>query len=314
MTGALGNGFDLVAFAESEMQPVKRAGHGYVVFCPFHNDVRNPSLYVTEKGAYCFACGKAYSTLALVARVRGISTGSAKDIVDNCIVRPAKKERTAYRVIRPSIEFVDMAAKMLRHNSVALRYLVEKRGIDLRTLEKYKIGVAVPPFGKYRIARITFPVFDCNNNVKTISYRMCPGFDYSIDKSDDKRYLTHSGTNMMPFNIGEVHKKDWVVYAGGQIDCLTLLSSGVPAVGSMGEGVFKKEWVELFSGVKVLILLDNDVAGYAGALKAASLIKNSKIIYWPKDAKEGHDINSAALDKNFGLSRVLEMIYGMGVS
>ena len=70
---------------------------------------------------------------------------------------------------------------------------------------------------------------------------------------------------MYPFNMSEMYRSEKLVYAGGQIDCLTLLSAGIPSIGSMGEGVFKKEWAEMLSLNRLFILLDNDKAGWRGA-------------------------------------------------
>lgn len=303
---------DLVQFATNHMHPLQKAGKGYLAFCPFHNDVKNPSLYITKEMAYCFSCGKAYPPGILVSRVKGVSVD---DVIQHAERKNEKGREARRRVVSlPSVHAVDLAASMLQKNDMALRYLVDKRGIDSVTLARHKVGLAVPPFGRYSIARITFPAFDVSGELKTISYRMCPGFDYSADKSENLRYLTHSSTCLLPFNLEATRLGNNIVYAGGQIDCLTLLSHGILSVGSMGEGIFKKEWAEYFAAAKVFILLDNDSAGYRGAFKMKELLPNSRVVFWPEDAPVKCDINSAVNDKNFGIERIIGMLYDVGFS
>lgn len=309
----VGLDFSLARFAADNMYPLQKAGNGWLAFCPFHNDTRKPSLYITDKMAYCFSCGKSYKPSLLVAAVKNIGSDQAKEYISGVNVKE-KKAKTIRPVSPPSIHAVEVARDMLQRNTVALRYLVEERGVDAVTLYKNKIGLAVPPFGRYRSARITFPAFDETGKLQTISYRMCPGFNYETDKSDNLRYLTHCSTSLLPFNVGAAQGEGDVVYAGGQIDCLTLLSYGIRSVGSMGEGIFKRDWIKYFDKAKVFILLDNDSAGYNGALKMKGMLPGATVVFWPKDAPDKCDINSAANNKNFGIERIIGMLYDVGFS
>lgn len=295
---------DLRDFAVRHMRKARRSGKGYLVLCPFHNDVNNPSMYVTEEYAYCFACGKSYRKKAVIEKIMG----GGFDCSD-CNTGESKKKIREARQKNISKQFINRAAIALQENKIAMRYMVEKRGIDAITLRKHKIGLAVPPFGKYSVERIMFPVLDSGGNAVTVGYRQCPGFNYVDDNSVDKRYVTHMGTNMYPFNMSEMYRSEKLVYAGGQIDCLTLLSAGIPSIGSMGEGVFKKEWAEMLSLNRLFILLDNDKAGWRGAEKVSKMIPGSTIVRWTKKFPVGCDINSIATNSSLGMAAILELLY-----
>ncbi|HHX38395.1 MAG TPA: hypothetical protein GX715_00385 [Armatimonadetes bacterium] len=58
---------------------------------------------------------------------------------------------------------------------------------------------------------------------------------------------------------------DAVVLSEGVIDTLTWLEYGVPAVGILGVGCFKSEWIPKFRDRRVLICLDNDEPGQRAA-------------------------------------------------
>jgi len=65
-----------------------------------------------------------------------------------------------------------------------------------------------------------------------------------------------------------------VWFAEGELDCLSLVVSGIPAVGILGTQNFKREWIHLFAQAHVVLALDPDAAGnaacdtYAGWIEA----------------------------------------------
>ena len=62
-----------------------------------------------------------------------------------------------------------------------------------------------------------------------------------------------------PLGLGPPDEDVWI--AEGELDTLSLVVSGVPAVGILGTKNFKKEWIHLFAQAEVVLALDNDQAG-----------------------------------------------------
>jgi len=65
--------------------------------------------------------------------------------------------------------------------------------------------------------------------------------------------------------LATLSPSDAVVLSEGVIDTLTWLEYGVPAVGILGVGCFKAEWIAEFKDRRVLICLDNDEPGQRAA-------------------------------------------------
>lgn len=77
------------------------SGVGYLALCPFHDD-HNPSLYFSEKGFICLACGK---TGALSELANRVGTSTAWELMREIIARNPEVE---------SQEFLQVFEKTLR--------------------------------------------------------------------------------------------------------------------------------------------------------------------------------------------------------
>jgi DNA primase len=72
-----------------------------------------------------------------------------------------------------------------------------------------------------------------------------------------------------PLGLGPHSGEVWL--AEGELDTLSLLVSGVPALGVLGAGNFNRHWYHLFSGAEVVIAFDSDEAGDSQAERLAQL-------------------------------------------
>ena len=73
---------------------------------------------------------------------------------------------------------------------------------------------------------------------------------------------------------------------------------------------FKEEYVELFEGVKeVIVCFDNDTPGEEGSQKICNLLRfKAKALIWPKGLKEGYDINDLYLDHQKGFNEYFDKL------
>lgn len=113
------------------------------------------------------------------------------------------------------------------------------------------------------------------------------------DFKGDQKYLYPTGSKIMLYpNQDLSSSNDWVL-TEGELDALTLISQGIPAVTAGGVTSFKSEFVELFKNKKVYICFDNDIRGKEGADRVTQLLLvagvNGAIIDLP-DIEKGKDI------------------------
>lgn len=299
-------GFNLVEYAKQRME-WKQSGHGILVRCPFHQD-HTPSMYVTPDMAYCFVCGQKYDAFAFVKGVEKIATSS---VLDKDVVRSSAPANVA-KENHPSSKFIELAHRTLLNTRRKLEYLTAKRGLSLDVIKEYKIGYIKPPFAKYKMPRYSFPAWNEYGQLVTCSYRKDPYMEYEDKYPENKKYVIHTGSKSMLYNMHNVQYYDWMVYCGGQIDALSLLQYGIPAIGAMGEGVFKTEWADTIRDRTVYILLDNDVAGRDGSERAARIIHNPVVVSWPTGFPSKYDVNAAINDTEFGIDGIISLLRGMG--
>ena len=170
-----------------------------------------------------------------------------------------------------------------------IRKYLNARGISDAVIDTYKLG-----YGQfYRKTWITIPIKDIFGNYSFFKLRQDP--DHGNDKITYPKGIEaqlYDWENLRKPNTG-------VVICEGELDCLTLLSRGVPAfTGTHGAGTFKQEWAEKLiknQEIKeVHICFDNDEAGRKGAERVAKMLeiggKATYLITLPNEVGVGGDI------------------------
>lgn len=125
-----------------------------------------------------------------------------------------------------------------------------------------------------------------------------------LDGGKDFKYMTAEGDKPRLYNTNALnkHSKDMAI-TEGELDCITSVLAGVPAVGVPGAQVWKPYFKELFMGYRVVnILADGDEAGMDFAKQVARTLPNARIIPMP----DGEDVNSLVLKQ--GKQALLERI------
>jgi DNA primase len=95
-----------------------------------------------------------------------------------------------------------------------------------------------------------------------------------------------------PYNIDVLNTKPENIFiCEGVIDTLTLIDHSIPVVGIVGTGDFKDQWISLFKGFHVKIVLGADITSQAKAIELVHRFLFAKIdaekIYLPAD----YDVN-----------------------
>jgi putative DNA primase/helicase len=257
-------------------------------FCPFHNDKKTRSFAFNKqnKSWACFGnCGKG-SAFDFIMHTSGgnfkdtlIDMGNKLNISSPIDNTPSKTKTTETKFPIPE-KLVEQYAKNTNKNT--LEYFQKKRGLTLKTIEKYQLGWDT------KTKRYTIPIRDHKNKLGNIRlynpHASDAGFkmiSYSVlkrnpkDKNDKWRY---GEARLYGLDDLVKYKGKQVIICEGEWDRLILQQNGFMAItGTCGAGSFQKKWVKHFKGKDVVLALDCDEPGKEAAKKILELFSRSEI-------------------------------------
>ena len=274
--------------------------------CFVHED-SNPSLvfFKDSNRWHCFGCGVGGDTIELVKRYLDVDFREALDwlrqrffIAERGTLKAASAgpsqvagQRSLFS--KPGRFQPDPLVYGWLMDSMGLSpkgrgYLVEKRGLEEKTIQCFGIKDFEHPYRLFEEARkvwgerrllkcgllkkggdgvvkpvwwshvILFPFVDIEGRVVSIQGRQVePGLH-------GPKYINLYGVKTAIFNqriLGDLKLGDSVYICEGIMDTLTAHQMGLNAVGIPGAGGFKREWYALFEGLQVNVVPDTDGAG-----------------------------------------------------
>lgn len=231
-------------------------------FCPVHEDPnssKSPSASFNFQAEvwYCHSCEAKGSFRALkrVLQNGGYQqTTTTSDEESNVIPITGKP--------LPTVKQLKIWHKRLLINDGAKVLMTERRGLTVKTMEKYLIG--------YDGQRFTIPIFDANNELVNVR-RYKPNARSHSEKM--RSYAAGYGSARL-YGIETLGENEEILLTEGEMDRLIALQYGLPAVTHTGgAATFKAEWANLFKGKVVYIAYDEDVAGDKGATTAAKILQ-----------------------------------------
>lgn len=185
-----------------------------------------------------------------------------------------------------------------------LAYLTDQRQLSMATIDRFLLGAVVSPDVLDDPARgmISIPYMTPTGPV-ALRFRRPP------ERETGPKYWQPEGSKLTIFNTPAFFaSEETIAVTEGEMDCMTLVQAGIPAVGIPGASAWKDYYELLFEGYEsVIICADNDDqgAGRKFATKLALNVPGGKIVLMP----EGHDVNSYLCE--FGRPALREF---MGVS
>src|SRR4030095_15700844 len=111
-----------------------------------------------------------------------------------------------------------------------LEYLTTERGLSLETIDKFLLGAAVAPAVLDEDAKgmLAIPYMTPTGPV-ALRFRRPP------HKADGPKYWQPEGSNLTIFNTPAFFEsEDTITVTEGEMDCMTLVQAGIPAVGLPG--------------------------------------------------------------------------------
>jgi DNA primase len=134
---------------------------------------------------------------------------------------------------------------------------------------------------------LQIPIFDAQSKIIFHKYRRAPWMDESVPK-----YLYETGSKISLYGID--HLSQDIIICEGELDVLALLTAGANACTSTGGALsFQKEWVPLFNGRNVTVMMDNDQTGIRGAVKMALMLR--RFVYRWVPRTYGKDIGDVLM-------------------
>lgn len=317
----------------SEYVSLKPAGKGFKALCPFHEE-KTPSFMVSpEKQLFhCFGCGEGGNVFNFVMKFEKVDFFEAVKMLAKkagvTLPTDEKKENFLYR----------QKERLYKLNSLVVNYYREclfrtlrgkkiigylkKRGINDKTIEKYRLGYAPPEwdvltnflkkkgysyeelikagltkgsktedkFLDYFRDRIIFPIFNVQGEIVGFGGRV---LDDSLPKyiNSPETLIYNKGSNLYSLNFAkeDIRKKNSVIIVEGYTDILIVQQYGFNnGVASLGTALTIKQ-VELIKRFtdNVLIAYDADSAGNIATLRSLDLLIKAglevKVIVLPQN-------------------------------
>ncbi|MGO2037009.1 MAG: toprim domain-containing protein [Brevibacterium sp.] len=196
----------------------------------------------------------------------------------------------------------------------AFTYLTEERGLSLETIERFKLGVVDESDDEYGHLEgyLSIPYITPTSttewwaNYTDLRFRRGPSLSEKAPK-----YRTLPGHPSRLFATTTLADPgSYVVVVEGEMDAMTLIQCGVPAVGVPGVKAWKPYYRNIFAGFeRVFILADKDEAkdgaevgvGEKFAEEVAKAVPNPKVIVVP----DGGDTNGFYLEHGAAELRAL---------
>jgi DNA primase len=176
-------------------------------------------------------------------------------------------------------------------SDLAKEYLA-KRGISEATASLFALG-SVPdnaegPERMFR-GRLAIPYLHyCpvkGGTVGTVKFRLLPQpeTDKPSTGKPPSKYLGYPGEKAKLFNPYALYQNtDYLCITEGEIDCISAVQAGLPAVGLPGANTWKMYLSRLFLGYKeIFVLADDDDAGHMFGETVAKNVPNGRVIIMP---------------------------------
>jgi DNA primase len=182
----------------------------------------------------------------------------------------------------------------LESSDAAQAYL-KKRGLSADSAASFQLGVVESPYPGHEQyhGRLVIPYQTlggiCGAAFRCIAHEDCKPFH-------NDKYLWPSGVSRRMFNtIALDVDSPFIAICEGEMDTITAVQAGIPAVGIPGVKAWQDYWARCLRGYDtVFVLADHDDSGEGQAMahRVGSAVSAARTVLMP----EGHDVNSFVLE------------------
>lgn len=152
-----------------------------------------------------------------------------------------------------------------------IRWLEEKRGYTLETIERFQLG--------WDGQRVTLPIRDADGKLVNVRRRRDPR---DPDQAAQGKVIgiTAGANEARLWPLDTLATSAEVILCEGEWDTILLRQLGFDNALTVtsGAGIFRPEWVPLFEGKTVTIIYDNDEAGRRGEQRVAAMLARAGLV------------------------------------
>lgn len=277
----------LQLYGSGLLKEMKSTGADLMVTCPFHGNGKehNPSCGVLLKEkitkaktyeagtVHCYTCGYTADLPQFVADMLDLKDAVAgyKWLVSRYNYSTADREPLDLDMYRGGKEktsvmdegMVDSYHRSLVDSKEALQYL-HKRKLTMSVIEAYKLGFDPED------NTVLFPVRGLDGKVVFYKGRSIAGKHFYNAKEIDKSSVVFGLWELL--QMDSVDMAVWITES--EIDALSLICYGIPAIAIMGSHISEEQCKELESTPfrRFVLATDNDDAGRKGASQIKRLL------------------------------------------
>lgn len=243
----------------------------YWALCPFHTDERTGSFSVSAKGFNCFSCG--------------VNGGLQK-----------LAETLAVETDHPN----ESGAPEL-----TLEAYAEHKRLNINFLRSLHVSSRVQK------GRTVLSTLYLNGDGEEVATR------YRAGIGGDKQFWWRKSSRIIPYGIWKLDsllqccalaegESPYILLVEGESDAQTLWSYGIPALGIPGATLWKPEWGEYLTGVRVYIWQEPDQGGEQFVAKVTNSLPEIWIIKPPEGRKDVSECHIAGDDIPTLITRLKE--------
>lgn len=264
--------------------------------CPDHDDSHASASVTPDGWLHCHACGANRQL-----------EGEEQEMAKIAVVAPEQTDTGRPRPLsKRAAQNLEAAVNQYHADGLKdaglLGYL-HSRGLDREDAIRFQLGVVRNPIAghdKY-MGRMSIPYLTPNGPV-SIRFRCMCGECKAIGHP---KYMGLPGQTTRMYgvqSIADQHAQS-ITITEGEIDALTLMKIGIPAVGIPGAQSWKKHYAKVLEDFQVIkVVGDGDAAGREFMTVVSTAVREATPIQMP----EGMDTNSVYVTR--GEQELLSMI------
>lgn len=282
------NSFDdfLRLFPET---PRKKAGDGWLVLCPAHND-HDPSLLVRPSQNADFVAtwdcqaGKCKREDVLRALklewrdVRHHGTGGDSNNGDGC-----QCVNSTGKHARKKVDTLKTNAV----NGVTLAALAEAKHLSVDFLQ----SLGVSDFKLNGLPAVRIPYYAEDNAERAVRFRL------ALTAAEGGRFNWRKGDHALPYGLNRltvIRKAGWTMVVEGESDCWTCWYHGIPAIGAPGKGIWPAAWAEYLNGLEVYVWQEPEAQDFT--MRVLATAPDLRYIPAPDGAKDISEAHIQGID------------------
>jgi len=298
----------------SSYLPLKKTGRNFKALCPFHGE-KTPSFVVSPQKQifHCFGCGQGGGVFQFLTLIEKITFPEAVETLAKRLGLAIPYQQDKFSKGKDRLYEATDEAALFFHNSLkddaqcqAVRDYLAKRGVGLKTIEKFRLGFAssgntlmdymrkkgftldileksslvtsrAGGFGDMFRNRIIFPISDIRSRVVGFGARapmnQSKGPKY-INSLENALYSKRNHLYGLNLAKDEIIKQQSVIVVEGYLDMITPFMRGIGnIVASLGTAL-TEEQIRLIKRYtpRITLVYDSDKAGQNATLRSLDLL------------------------------------------